>query len=103
MSETKFTPGPWSVSLAGAKQFGICSAHSETYVARTWPIEVGSVEANAKLIATAPDMLRALQMLPLSEFNRDGDNADAVDFVDNSGDFIMAMDAARDAIAKATT
>jgi hypothetical protein len=52
MSDTKFTPGPWSVA-----DWMIVGGNGE-YVARmTWDNE----EPNARLIAAAPDLFLALQ------------------------------------------
>jgi len=58
------------------------------------------MEANALLIAAAPDLLEALKALPLEAFDKDMDAIDAAEFVDNAGDFFTAMVKARAAIAK---
>jgi hypothetical protein len=53
-------------------------------------------QADARLIAAAPDLLAACEALPLGcQFD------DAADFKDNAGAFLRAMELARNAIAKA--
>lgn len=66
MSESKFTPGPWF-----AKREGFSTVYVETRlrhgviqeVAACGPTEAGQAqqEANARLIATAPDLLSIVQ------------------------------------------
>lgn len=74
MSETKFTPGPWHVQKGfntifttsdPAKQTGITIA-----IAKVLDDQVGSqseCNANASLIAAAPDLYEALKEVLLAE------------------------------------
>ena len=69
--ETKHTPGPWTVTADGAGWYIECAperGHSVAYIMA----EIGEEdpdtsddekEANARLIAAAPDLLEALQWL----------------------------------------
>jgi len=66
MSESKHTPGPWRLHLVNDT---LIVAPDGTYIAYTcgeydddniWPI----MEANARLIASAPDLLAALKAFP---------------------------------------
>lgn len=59
-------------------------------------------QANAALLAAAPELLAACESLPLDMLDRE-DRLDAAEFVDNSESFIRAMRLARDAITSATT
>lgn len=66
MSETKFTPGPWS---AGGTQAGSAVFAGQECVASlsfTMP-PVEQRAANAHLIAAAPDLLKALGPLVFSD------------------------------------
>lgn len=60
MEELKFkgTPGPWYVSETG----DVVDSSNED-IAQVWPPVEGDEDANARLIAAAPDMLEALQDL----------------------------------------
>ena len=92
MADVKHTPGPWTVTADGAGWYIECAperGHSVAYIMA----EIGEEdpdtsddekEANARLIAAAPDLLEALQML--LEFPNTG----------------PATSAAREAITKAT-
>ena len=105
---SKFTPGPW---LARQFHTGRGAVHG-WWVIDSIPDHDGRIvanaicqvsatnddaDANAKLLAAAPDLLGACQSLPL-----DCSFEDAADFKDNSQAFMRAMDLARAAIAKAT-
>ena len=64
MSDTKFTRGPWAVDndlnvYAGAPNDGSRVSIAKTHV--IWAMGMGSVAANAHLIAAAPDMFAALE------------------------------------------
>lgn len=70
MTDTKHTPGPWLAVAESAVQCGFKRHHISAkdgdcfmYVAKA--LDIGSSkaerEANARLIAAAPDMLEALQ------------------------------------------
>jgi len=84
-----FTPGPWRVSgllikaVDHGKWFGIAKAGGSRLTIEGW-------KANARLIAAAPDLLKALQaLLPL------WDREDVADT------WSAEFEAAQDAIAKA--
>lgn len=99
MAEAKFTPGPWSFAPAvpGAKRSfyisGNHAAHNREVDIATVEGGYYSCEANAALIAAAPDLYEALRALvdDLSANDEDG----LTEFADS-----MAM--ARAALAKAT-
>ena len=57
MEELKFkgTPGPWYVSETG----DVVDSSNED-IAQVWPPVEGDEDANARLIAAAPEMLEAL-------------------------------------------
>lgn len=62
MSESKFTPGPWYV---GGKYTVRISISSSDWICRTRDNHHGHIdiedEANARLIAAAPDMYEAIK------------------------------------------
>lgn len=66
---SKHTPGPWAVNqqtvTARSSQTLICHCPKdrEDY---TWGISRSEAEANARLIAAAPDLLRDLKMIATS-------------------------------------
>ncbi|MBV7502068.1 hypothetical protein [Achromobacter sp. ACM05] len=83
---TTHTPGPWHLSAAKD-----CIWHQDHGRVCTWPnhAQVWNWEANARLIAAAPDLLDALAAL--------------IGCIDHgSDDPASKLDAARAAIAKAT-
>jgi hypothetical protein len=68
-TETKHTPGPWRVS-EGMTPDTLLVRDDEHGIAQVWaaykpdgPLEVGTKEANARLIAAAPELLEALRYL----------------------------------------
>lgn len=63
MSNPKWTPGPWNVKYAHNGHTAIYPANSQERVADIFcPLDVkGSHQANAALIAAAPEMAEALQ------------------------------------------
>lgn len=90
----KHTPGPWKVARQNPSpttgEWMICGANPG-YLAEVRDCGSGDVQANARLIAAAPDLLAALQGLLRGIF--DGpDEADAA----------MLVAKARDAVNKAT-
>jgi len=73
---TQHTPGPWKVNSAGSAKAGQPFAITEIYVYAPHvqddtaicadiidPVTQAPSEANARLIAAAPEMLDALQMI----------------------------------------
>ena len=87
-------PGPWSVETKGSRHF-IDGADELTvaYVDRAGVRERQTYEANAQLIAAAPDLLEALKRLI-------GEHAD-LGQVDLCGEERDAIEQAREALAKA--
>jgi len=87
----KHTPGPWTaIDVEGnpSRSFTIDAGVHIGSLA-VWPVAADEMQANARLIASAPDLLAALQSIVAS--------ADA-----NCGDSLAnAIDTARAAIAKA--
>ena len=101
----KHTPGPWEMrELKGYQSSdpvflieGNTTLHLMVVAFPDGHV-VGENEANARLIAAAPDLLEACKALP----DFDLESPDAADFVDHSSSFARAMILAREAIAKAT-
>lgn len=70
--DTKFTPGPWTYEIIPCGKFFCANIGIEGHrkIATIWPIDwdedydptVFPLEANAKLIASAPEMYAALQL-----------------------------------------
>lgn len=89
--ETKHTPGPWCLDDDGfvyGEGFIVSDPHSSP------DIDPDEREANARLIAAAPELLAALQWFCACMHD---------DSVDDMGKFINEMESrARAAIAKAT-
>ena len=108
MSEIKHTPGPWRIDDGDEGVFGIFDSNGQAiaYLSEN-PYKGGGLpgwdvdQANARLIAAAPELLAALKTLPLEAFDKEMDACDAAEFVDNANDFFEAMQKARSAIAKA--
>ena len=100
---TKHTPGPWNVSPS-AKASTLTRVFDETgklVASANGPglFEGGEAEANARLIAAAPDLLAAL--VKLEDFMRWAqDNADTRGFLDAVDHANVTQ--AQQAIAKAT-
>ena len=103
-TETKFTPGPWSVDRnvirGDADQFGRTVAIASTLNV-AWPYGRRATKEepyNAHLIAAAPELYEALdQLLAVKEC------CDETGYVDGEGfvDVEAVMDKARAALAKA--
>ena len=63
MSETKHTPGPWSVGVTSdGGEIDIIAADGWFVSVACDSVGEGDTEANAHLIAAAPDMLEALEL-----------------------------------------
>ena len=59
MSKTKHTPGPWKTSYTN---ISVVTAENGAVVARASKLNgLMNLQANARLIAAAPDLLEALQ------------------------------------------
>jgi len=89
--EAKFTPGPWRYDFANPSP--TTGAHmiaggKPGYLAEVRDCGSGDVRANARLIAAAPELLEALQMIARMDYG----NPYASD----------CADVAREAILKAT-
>lgn len=107
MSTTKHTPGPWAVGRIGPEAAWIAPAQptspgfvaslctSESFFAG--PLAVAEVEANANLIAAAPDLLAALKAIAESSGRYDDPEHDA-DPIEHA---LVMRDIALGAIAKA--
>jgi hypothetical protein len=96
--ETKHTPGPWQASENGFLRMGVRDASGAwmTYKAGEDYMGPKQLEANAKLIAAAPDLLEALECLKREVILSDVDMA----YIDTH--FKPWIEKARAAIAKAT-
>lgn len=57
MSEFKGTPGPWHIAN------GIQVRSNKHQIAKVWMFGYGTGEANARLIAAAPELLEAVALL----------------------------------------
>ena len=90
------TSGPWAVTTVGSchgihpaasdnERDDICRITPHNYHPDGWPAAKGEAEANARLIAAAPELLAALEVIALG--NTDPD---------------QMVEIARAAIAKAT-
>lgn len=68
MKKTLHTPGPWKIAtFDGPNQYASIEAENENESVRicdipSWPCAVYEMRANACLIASAPDLLDALQV-----------------------------------------
>lgn len=98
MTETKFTPGPWKVhpvddcTVVASDGSEVAAIDGDYNQPDTWPI----MEANARLIAAAPDLYEALVDIEQMIHNC----ADAPRNPDSLP--MMVLHHARAAIAKAT-
>lgn len=99
----KHTPGPWHVIQHGTMVVSdpngdIEKTHIASIVGHNGDanFNANGLEANAKLIAAAPDLLEALQRLQTAAYNVGGEH------VTEHQQLIDAADSAQAAIAKAT-
>src|SRR5690606_57464 len=104
MSEMKHTPGPWTPMVRPPASFADHGLRALAQVWGGWIVAVPKrlvdrlghdAEANARLIAAAPELLEALEEL-LTAVDK------ACGTAIPQGSFAAARQAARDAIAKAT-
>jgi hypothetical protein len=65
MNKTKHTPEPWSINANGNEITGFSKTGKTWVIARTTAAKVGrdTADANARLIAAAPDLLAALEVM----------------------------------------
>lgn len=98
MSEKKWTPGPWNIVETDKKVFGLITDDGDMIADLA---DARNAEANANLIAAAPDLLEACEDLPIDEFDLVDLDIDAAEFVDNCNAFIDAMRKAKAALSKA--
>lgn len=99
---SKHTKAPWSASW-DCNGLGYVGVGPNCTVAHIVVPPSGDQEANARLIAAAPDLLEALQSLePLLEAVTIGLGRVWVEADGSKTDFGAALDEARAAIAKAT-
>ena len=92
---TQHTPGPWAV-VASWEDYMVEAPNKEEIIFQDGPYQTPSIkEANARLIAAAPDLLEAL-LECLQHLERDDQHIDAL------GWKMPHYTKACDAIAKAT-
>jgi len=96
--KVEHTPGPWHTDDYAMFIFG---PNNETIAQTRGEGADLPIDANARLLAAAPEMLEALEALPLGSFGDDMGKHDAAEFVDNAGYFFDAMLKAKVAIQKA--
>lgn len=113
MSTPKHTPGPWVFHGPGSgdKALPITGAHREYVGSDGLICEVyyddvttegaAEQEANARLIAAAPDVLEALQECAVT-LQSITDSFNGEDMIDLGTDGVVALNRARAAIARAT-
>ena len=88
-----YTPGPWQYLRSPSGPIRVGPSHNCTVAVAPFP-PTGDQEANARLIAAAPDLVEALDEM-LREFGVDGHGAE---FEDGE---CMVVDRARAALARA--
>lgn len=102
MSENTHTPGPWRVGRAGPNLCPTVGTETGLMVAMVTHGEGHPTEANAKLIATAPELLAALQELVASEWEY-MDDGDLQHELAQGNEMVRPYIVARAVIKKATT
>lgn len=102
MSGSKHTPGPWSVSKDG-DDYNITYNDDGNWLATVYddddPFE-GRPEADARLIASAPELLEALKALASEEWS-EMDDDDLAYELSQGNEMVRSYIAARAALAKA--
>jgi hypothetical protein len=101
MTQSKHTPGPWRYQESSDAYTHIVRAGENYFICQLPQDTSGKAEANARLIAAAPDLLAALQAF----FDSGKDVVKAGGCAPTRWDFRELQDAwqaARDLIAKAT-
>lgn len=95
MTEAKFTKGPWFIRATSRSglEYEIKHSGGEIGWVNDNPSVDGSHQANARLIAAAPDMYEALESLIYAL-----ENAPPLDMMK---EIVLAGDKARSALAKA--
>jgi hypothetical protein len=110
MTKVKHTPGPWEISYreSGFIQDGHVIMGNDLEIAHVEPWErmdddaIEEAEANAELIAAAPDLLDALMHL-LHDFEEEVQSVDSDSWsFGDPGSWTDAITKARAAIKKAT-
>lgn len=93
------TPGPWRYAES-RHEFYVSAGVGDD------PIDTiaGDIygEANARLIAAAPELLEALKRLTFAAECRDNTSGDPIRLIQVKSELIAASDQAREAIEKAT-
>ena len=99
---TSHTPVPWNISKHGTPeafpQFGIYSGEKNDHVI----VKGDKAEADARLIAAAPDLLAALQRLSFAASCRDNTSGDAIRVMETRAELAEANRQAMASIAQAT-
>lgn len=77
MNNTQYTPAPWQIDYSGNCHIGITDENDRTLAFCSLQNEdCAENEANARLIAAAPDLLSALEELCADKYLSDPINAD---------------------------
>ena len=110
MSNQKHTAGPWTAFVAGKWDYTIRAADGSPVVRLSdyFGHSQDEREANARLVATSPELLALVARLALAT-NEGDDQAQGTHYVDKQGlirckgSFLSLIEDARAAVAKATT
>jgi hypothetical protein len=97
---TKHTAGPWTIE-EGYKAAQIVGDNAIVTVLPEWPCQADEQRANARLVATAPELLEALRRLELVAYDAE-QNGVSPNLVSLRQELTLACSQARNAIAKAT-
>lgn len=96
----KHTPGPWETLGTIVQAPGIFGADLHVASAPDRPVTADEIEANARLIAAAPDLLAALKELVADEWSYYSDKALEAQLA-KGNEMVRPYIAARKAIARA--